>query len=97
MSIFSGWLKQSQSDIEKGLEELHSHTLSQLYGITLQQARDEVRKTIKLFNEEAIKNGTANLPDNYGDLIIRTAESGDLKAKNIVAKAHKEGVTDEDK
>jgi len=66
--------------------------LSQLpTGMTLEHARGEVRKAIELCKEQAIKEGTVGLPNNYGDLLIRDAESGDLNAKKIVDKARKEG------
>ncbi|MDP3643274.1 MAG: hypothetical protein Q8S54_08810 [Bacteroidota bacterium] len=96
MSIFSGWFKQTQSDIEKGLVEVYSQMYSQFAGITLKDSRNEVIKLIAIFKEEAIKNGTANLPDNYGDLLLRVAESGNLNAEKCIVKAHKEGATDED-
>lgn len=97
MSIFSKWFKYSQSDIEKELEEMYSQMLSQLpTGMTLELARREVRKAIELCKEQAIKEDTVDLLNNYGDLLIRAAGSGDLNAKKIVDKAHKEGATDED-
>lgn len=83
--------------IEKELEELYSQMLSQVHtGMTLEQARNEVQKAIDLCKEQAAKEGTADLPDNYGDLLIQATESGDPKAKKIVDKARKEGSTDED-
>lgn len=97
MSIFSKWFKRSQFNIEGELEEMYSRMLSQLpIGMTLEQAHKEVKKAIKLSKEQAIKEGTADLPDNYGDLLIQAAESGDPNAKNIVNKARKEGASDED-
>jgi len=97
VSIFSKWFKYSQSDIEKELEEMYSQMLSQLpTGMTLELARREVRKAIELCKEQAIKEDTVDLLNNYGDLLIRAAGSGDLNAKKIVDKAHKEGATDED-
>ncbi|OIP13805.1 MAG: hypothetical protein AUJ99_00875 [Caldisericum sp. CG2_30_36_11] len=97
MPIFSKWFKRSQSDIEKELGEMYSQMLSQLpTGMTLEYARREVKKAIELCKEQAIKEGTIDLPNNYGDLLIRAAESGDPNAKKIVDKARKEGATDED-
>jgi len=55
-----------------------------------------VKKAIGLCKEQAAKEGTADLPDNYGDLLIQATESGDPKAKKYVDKACKEGSTDED-
>jgi predicted RNase H-like HicB family nuclease len=86
-----------KGDIEKELEETYSQMLSQLpTGMTLEHARSEVKKAIELCKEQAIKEGTNVLPDNYGDLLIQAAESGEPKAKKIVDTAHKEGATDED-
>lgn len=96
MSIFSKWFKNSQS-IERELEEMYSQMLSQLpTGMSLEQARKEVRKAIIVCKEQAMKEGTSDLPDNFGNLLIQAAESGDPKAKKIVDKARKEGATDED-
>jgi len=96
-SIFSKLFKGSQSIIEKDLEEMYAQMLSQLpTGITLEKARKHVKKAIRFCKKCATREGTANLPDNYGDLLVQAAESGDAKAKRIVDKARKEGATDED-
>lgn len=97
MSMFSKWFKHSQSNIEKNLEKIYSEMLSQLpTGMTFEQARKEVKKAIQLCKEQARKEGTADLPANYGDLLIQTADSGEQTAKTIVDKARVEGATDED-
>ncbi|MCJ7457750.1 MAG: hypothetical protein MUP17_02010 [candidate division Zixibacteria bacterium] len=97
MSIFSKWFKLPQYNIEREVEEMYSQMFSQLSdGMTLKQAREKVKEAIKLCKKEAKKEGTANLPDNYGDLLIQAAETGDPKAKKIVDKARKEGATYED-
>lgn len=97
MSFFSKWFKHSQSNIERELEEMYSQMLSQLpTGITLEHARKDVREAIELCKEQAIKEGTFDLPNNYGDFLIQSADSGDLNAKKIVDKARKEGAADED-
>lgn len=97
MSVFSKWFKHSQPNIEKDLEEIYSETLSQLpTGMTFKQVRKEVKKAMQLCKEEAKKEGTAALPDNYGDLLIEAAESGEPSAKRIVDKARGEGATHED-
>jgi len=95
--MFPKWFKHSQSNIERDLEEMYSEMLSRLpTGMTFEQARKEVKKAIQLCKEQAKKEGTSDLPDNYGDLLVRAAESGELTAKRIVDKARGEGATDED-
>jgi len=97
MSMFSKWFKHFQSNIEKDLEEMYSEMLSRLpTGMPFEQAREEVKKGIQLCKEQAKKEGTADLPDNYGDLLIQATESGEKAAKRIVDKARGEGATDED-
>jgi len=92
------YLKEySLSIIEKDLKEIYSEMLSQLStGMTFKQARKEVKAAIQLCKEQAKKEGTTDLPDNYGDLLIKGAESGEPTAKRIVDKARGEGATNED-
>lgn len=89
--------KNRSHNVERELEEMYSQTFSRLStGWTLEQARQEVKKAIEMCKEEAIKEGTANLPDNFGAYVIQAAESGERKCKRMVEKARQEGATDED-
>lgn len=97
MSILSKWVGQRQPYIERELEEKYTQMISLLpTGMTCKQIRKKVKEAIKLCKEKGIKEGTSNLPPDYGKLLIRAAEAGDLDAKKIVDKARSEGATDED-
>lgn len=84
-------------NIEKQLEETYSQMLLLLStGMTPEQGHQEIKKAIELCKEQSIKDGTTDLPNNYGKLLIRAAKSGDVKSKKIVDKALKEGATEKD-
>ena len=88
---------KKKKELEEELEEMYSQFLSQLpTGMTLELARKEVKKAIELCKKQAIEEGTADLPENFGHLLIEAAKKGDPNAKKIVDKAHKEGATDDD-
>jgi hypothetical protein len=89
--------RPNSDEVEKEVEELYSQILSQEgTGMTQKGARVMVREAMALCKAQAIKEGTANLPSNYGDLLLKAAESGDQDSRIIVDKAHIEGSTDDD-
>lgn len=95
MSFFSN---KSEKFIERELLDLYFQMFSQLpMGWTLEQAREEVKKAIAVCKKQAKEEGTDILPEDFGDLLLRDADSEyDPIAKKIVEKARKEGATDED-
>lgn len=94
---FSKWFTASATNLESELEEVYSQMLSRLpTGMTLKQARKQVKEAINACKEHARKEGTANLKPNFGDILIKAAASGEESAKRIVNKARKDGATDED-
>lgn len=97
MSIFLKKSNPTQVDIEKALFEMYTKMLSQIpVGMNEEQIHMEVKKAIVLCKEMSIKEGTYKLPNNYGDLLVKAAKNGDLKAQKIVVNARKEGAVDED-
>ena len=88
-------MKKSPREIEEDMVEFYSQMLRHLYK-SLDQARNEVKKIIESCKEIAKEDGTDNLPENFGDLIMKGYESGDFKSKKLVEKARNEGATDED-
>ena len=86
-----------RSQIEKTLEEDYTNMFSQQpTGMTVAQVRPMVKDAIEGCKRDAAREGTDKLPDNYGDLLLKAAESGDPDAKKIVERARNEGCTDED-
>jgi polyhydroxyalkanoate synthesis regulator phasin len=94
MGLFSK-LFGSSSDIEKQLEELYIPIFQKTMGMSLDQAKKFFQDMFQLVKEESLKEGTENLPQNYGDLLLE-AESIDEKTKEMLAKKRREGVRDED-
>lgn len=94
MGLFSK-LFGSSSDIEKQLEELYIPIFQKTMGMSLSQAKKFFQNMFQLAKEESLKGNTKNLPQNYGDLLLK-AESIDEKTKEILAKKRIEGVRDED-
>jgi len=64
--------------------------------MTVKQIRQKVKEAIKLSKEAAIREGTVNLPGNYGEFLVQAAQTGDPDAEEIVDKARREGATDKD-
>lgn len=87
MGIFSK-LFNSSTDIEKQLEEQYV-PIFQLMGMSLSQAKSTFREMLELAKEEAQSEGTLNLPQNLGDILLK-------KDSAMLAKRRKEGVRDED-
>ncbi len=83
--------------IEKALEEMYTQFLCQQpTGMTFDQALDSVKEAIKQCKEQAREEGSADLPANFGDLLIKAAESGEERSLRIVDKYYREGATTED-
>lgn len=94
MGIFSR-IFGSSSPLEKELEELHVSSLQDMMGLTLSEAKSAFRAMLKEAKEEAIKEGTLNLPPNFGDILLEK-EATDVNIKTMLAKRRREGVQDKD-
>jgi hypothetical protein len=94
MGLFSG-LFGTSSNLERQLEEFYVPTLQIMTGMTPTQAKSSFRDILKQAKEEAEKEGTLNLPQNFGDILLEK-ESKDEKIKAMLARKRKEGVTDKD-
>lgn len=94
MKIFSK-LFDSSSDIENQLEEQNLSMFQRMMGMSLSQAKNFFRDMLEQAKEESIKEGTDNLPQNFGDILLEK-ESTDDETKVMLAKKREEGVRDED-
>ena len=94
MGLFSGFFGSS-SGIERQLEDQYVPMFKEMMKVTSSQAKNTLRDMLKQIKEESLKEGTANLPQNYGDDLIKK-ESTDEKTKAILAKKREEGVRDDD-
>ncbi|MFC2141903.1 hypothetical protein ACFLR7_03110 [Acidobacteriota bacterium] len=83
--------------LERGLIGLYSEMFSRLpIGLSANGSRRHLKSVIEQCKKQAQEQGTADLPDNYGDIILHLAKEGELKAKAIVEKAISEGATEYD-
>jgi hypothetical protein len=94
MGIFSK-LFGSSSSIEKQLEEKYVPMLQTMLGMSLPQAVYFFNTLLQQAKREAQKEGTLDLPLNFGDILLKK-EATDEKIRSILAKKRKEGVKDED-
>lgn len=87
--------KQIYSNIKNELKKQYLP----IFEMTMEMSYSEAMKTFNdMFNqivEESKKEGTINLPQNYGDELLRK-ENSDEKIKKMLTKRRKEGVKDED-
>jgi len=94
MGIFSK-LFGSSSDIEKQLEEHYVPIFKTMMNMPPSQAKSTFRHLLKQGKEAALEQGTLNLPQNFGDILLER-ESHDEKLKAVLAKKRADGVRDED-
>ena len=94
MGSSQGHLGSATSNIEKILEETHI-PMFQMMGLSLSQAKESFSKMLNECKEQGQREGTANLPENWGDIVLQR-EAGDEKVRNSLAKLRREGVTDQD-
>jgi hypothetical protein len=84
-----------KSSAESELEELYVNMYVSVKGFSPSEARETIRTFIQQAKEEAQREGTADLPQNFGDELL-AIESTDEKVKAMFSNVRKEGVTDED-
>lgn len=96
MSLFSRLFGGQNTAIERELHELYTRMLESRLGWTPSEATRAVSGAIAACKREGKAEGTADLPEDFGDVLIVAAGSGEPKSKRIVDKARREGATDDD-
>ncbi len=94
MGIFSKLFKSS-SDIEKQLEDIYLPMFQMMMGMSSSQAKGTFHDMLKQAKEESLKEGTLNLPQNFGDILLEK-ESLDDKIKSMLARKRIVGARDAD-
>lgn len=94
MGIFSK-LFTSSSDIEKQLEKQYLPMFQTMMGMPSSQAKSNFYDILKQAEEESLKEGTSNLPQNFGDILLEKESANDT-IKSMLTKLRREGVRDED-
>jgi hypothetical protein len=84
-----------QSDIETELEDVYAPRLQEMMGLSPSQAKLAFRDLLKKAKEQSLEEGTSNLPEGFGDILLQK-ESTDEKVKSWLAMKRNEGVKDED-
>ena len=96
MALFSRFKRSTSTGIEKELEHLYTRAHQNLFGLAAAEARRTVRDAIKACRQKGRDEGTADLPENFGDFLLSQAREGASAALRIADKARKEGAGDED-
>ena len=94
MGIFSKLFGPS-SDIEKQLEHQYLPMFQMMMGMSSSQAKSTFRDMLKQAKQESLKEGTSNLPQNFGDILLEKGAS-DEKIKSMLARKRIEGARDAD-
>lgn len=90
MGLFNNYNK-----IEQGLLELYSQMFATMSGIPKSEARKMAKGLLDQAIEESKKEGSYNLPPNFGDIILKKEKAGVNLLKRLPEKRI-EGVRDED-
>lgn len=80
--------------VEKELENIYIPKLV-AEGNTLLDSKKIFARLLKIVKKESELEKTSNLPNNFGNIILRNCKNND-KAKTFVENLRKEGVRDED-
>jgi hypothetical protein len=85
----------SLSGIEKELEAIHVAMFQTKLGLPPSEIKKLFRKMLKEAKEESRKEGTSNLPANFGEMLLQK-EGVDKNTQAIMSKKRAEGVEDDD-
>ncbi len=94
MGFFSN-LFGGASTQESELEDLYVNMYVSVKGFSPSEARKTIRTFIQQAKEEAQREGSADLPPNFGDVLL-SRESTDENTRAKLSGKRKEGVTNED-
>jgi hypothetical protein len=96
VAFFSRLFGDRRSAIERELRDIYVQMLCTLVGSSPTDAEQTVSDAIAMCKQQGIAEGTADLPDDFGDRMIEAARMGEPKSQRIVDKARREGATDDD-
>ena len=96
MSLLGRSRESRSEEMEHQLEDLYAETHHNLFGTPPAEARRMIRDVISKCKKQGIEEGTADLSENLGDILIAQAEEGTPAALRIVGKARNEGARDQD-
>ena len=85
----------TSSDIEKQLEDTYVRLLLKIMVLSLSEAKSTVSDMLNQAKEESLKEGTSNLSNNYGDMLLER-ENTDENIKSMLIKKRNEGIRDND-
>ena len=88
-------LFRAKSDLEEELERIYVQMFQTAEGMSFSEARDTVRMMLKDAKQDSEKEGTAQLPQNFGDILLEK-ESTDKGVKSMLTKLRRESVRDDD-
>lgn len=85
----------SLSGVEKELEDIHVAMFQTKLGLPPPEVKKLFRKMLEEAKEESGKEGTSNLPANFGEMLLQK-ELVDKNTQAILSKKRAEGVKDDD-
>ncbi|MCJ7484517.1 MAG: hypothetical protein MUO31_16325 [Thermodesulfovibrionales bacterium] len=92
MGIFSNLFPIG--NIEKRLEKIYVPSYQSM-GMSLSEAESTFKDILKDCKEDAEKDETTNLPENFGDVLLEKEKTNE-SIKNLHNRKRKEGVTNQD-
>lgn len=96
MGLFSRLFLNAEKQLEAELEGLYTKAYASNSGQSISKASRDVRKAIWACKEEARREGTDRLPDNFGMLLVTKTEELHPMGVTIVENARLNGASDED-
>ena len=96
MSFLSRLFGGSQAAIEREVRNIYTQMLCNFCGYTSTQAEQAMSEAIATCKQQGKSEGTADLPKDYGNLLVVAARMGEPKSQRIVERARREGATDDD-
>jgi len=94
--FFSRLFLNAEKQLETELEGLYTKAYASNSGQSISEAIRDVRKAIWACKEEARREGTDRLPNNFGTLLVTKTEELHAMGATIVENARLSGASDED-
>lgn len=94
--IFTKLFRRRITPLERDLHAVYVQSLLASSTMSRDEAEKIVADALSACRQQSKEEGTDRLPENYGDILIVTSESGQPDSRDIVQAARGEGATDDD-
>lgn len=89
-------LQGTTESIEEELIDIYAKFYSKMTGEPISKATNEIRDILKTLKDDARKEGTDKLPNNFGTLLVKKPEVVSGTWRKIVETARSDGATNKD-